>query len=260
MESGAESADNLLRYFCWREAFSKGRVSRRETTALNHTFGRERAMPVNKQDSTRHEDDKTMDEGDTLENGPTPRLDGLLPSDKQTGAVTMDALKIYVQAMMEMVTRCYQPLSMLYIAVDECAGLDRFRREDMGMVARAIMRCMQQETRNYDVIGRTDETDAYGLPSFLIVCPLMTETQAAQLAERLRATMTAYAVEAEQEWLTLSIGVSSLAIDVHTTDELMARTLSSLKRAQRQGGNQIARHTDFLRSIQEGNESRGDES
>jgi diguanylate cyclase (GGDEF)-like protein len=185
------------------------------------------------------------------------RLDGLLPSDPLTQAVTETALHIYIQSIMELVMRSNQSLSLIALAVDDNSMLQSFRPEDMGLVARAIIRCMQQETRSYDVIGRTDATDSHGLPTFLLVCPLMSESRAFALAERLRSMMTSYALEADQEWLAMSVGVTGLAIDVQTAEELTARALSALRVAKHQGSS-ILRHSDMIRRIQESSENYGD--
>lgn len=185
------------------------------------------------------------------------RLDGLLPSDPLTQAVTETALNIFIQTMMEMALRCNQPLSLVALAVDDNAMLQSFRKEDMGLVARAIIRCIQQETRSYDVIGRTDATDSFGLPTFLLVCPLMPEARAFALADRLRDMMTSYAIEADQEWLSISIGVTGLAMDVQTSEELIARAVSALRIAKRLGSS-IMRHSDLIRRIQESTENYGD--
>ncbi|MCS6777158.1 MAG: hypothetical protein RMJ43_05045 [Chloroherpetonaceae bacterium] len=163
------------------------------------------------------------------------RLDSLLPSDPHTQAVTEEALRAYVQSMMELVTRTNNPLTLIAFAIDENPMLTTFRREDMGLVGRAVVRCVQQETRTYDVIGQTDATDACGLPVFLLACPLMNESQARALAERLRNAMIAYAREADQAWLTLSFGLAGLTIDIQDARDLIARAIATLRRAQRRG-------------------------
>lgn len=178
------------------------------------------------------------------------RLDDLLPSDPHTQAVTEEALRVYVQSMMELVIRTNNTLTLMAFAVDENPMLTTFRREDMGLVGRAVVRCVQQETRTYDVIGRTDAIDPCGLPVFLLACPLMSELQTRALAERLRNAMVAYAREADQAWLTLSFGLAGLTVDVQDARDLITRATVTLRQAQRRG-NSIALYSVLQQHAQE---------
>ncbi|HLV81444.1 MAG TPA: hypothetical protein VKT32_14250 [Chthonomonadaceae bacterium] len=179
------------------------------------------------------------------------RLDLLLPHDPATGAVTPAAFQVYLSAMMEMIARAQLPLSLMAIAIDDSPALDFLGVEGIGLIGRAVVRCIRQETRVHDVVGSTAEKDVNGMPVFLIVCPLLSEERAAHLAERLRVTMTAYATDPERPWLTLSVGVASMALDAMDDESLLARAGAALRYAKRVGGGCVWRHTDTMRRIVE---------
>jgi GGDEF domain-containing protein len=187
-----------------------------------------------------------------------PRLDALLPQDSETGATAPAALRSYLNAMMEMAGRYAQPLAVLAIAVDTAAEansvLRRFGVEGARLIGQAIVRCLHQETRLHDVVGRAEEIGAYELPTFVVVCPLRDEAGAALLAERLCMAMTAYAAEPDCPWLTVSIGVAALAIDILVPEALLARAADALRYARRDKGGRVWRYTDTLRPTQSNNE------
>ncbi|HZT42286.1 MAG TPA: hypothetical protein VFA07_08850 [Chthonomonadaceae bacterium] len=177
------------------------------------------------------------------------RLDLLLPHDPETGAVTYPAFHIYLSAMMEMVSRTQHPLALMAISVDDSPALHFLGVEGIGLISRAVVRCIRQETRVHDVIGCTAEKDANGMPVFMIACPLLSEASAAALAERLRVAMTAYAADPERPWLTLSVGVAGMAIDSMDSESLVARAGAALRYARRMGGGCVWRHSDTMRRI-----------
>ncbi len=179
------------------------------------------------------------------------RLDLLLPADEETGAATMPAMQVYLDAMIELVGRHAQPLAVLCVCVDDSPLLRFFGAEGVRLIGKAVARCLRQETRAHDVVGRIETPGFQGAPAFMVVCPLLDEERAAALGERLRAAMTAQVSDREPPWLTLSIGVATLALDVTSSDELVSRAFDSLRRAQRVGGGRIWRHSDTIRTIVE---------
>ena len=181
----------------------------------------------------------------------TERLDTILPADPLTGAATSEALETYLSAMMLMTSRNAQPLTLLHIAVDDNERGNFLGVESVSLIGRAMARCMRQETRSHDVVGRAPENSAQGVPAFLLVCPLMTEEKASQLAERLRAAMTADGTAHSRSWLTVSVGIAGMAMDVSESASLIGRTMAATRRARQQGGNRIWRHSDTLRALVE---------
>lgn len=184
------------------------------------------------------------------------RLDHLLPLDADTGVTTHQATCVYIDAMIEMVSRHEQTLSLLSIAVDELHILRFLGVEGAALIGRAVARCLRQETRSHDVVGHADPEMAPDAFTFLVACPLLSEEQAGRLGERLRAAMTAHCGDANGPWLTLSVGVASLSLDVTESRTLVARSLESLRRARRAGGSRVWKHTDTRRTLMEKMENR----
>jgi GGDEF domain-containing protein len=179
------------------------------------------------------------------------RLDHLLPLDGDTGVTTHQATCVYIDAMIEMVSRNEQTLSLLSIAVDESHILRFLGAEGAALIGRAVARCLWQETRTHDVVGHADPEMAPDAFTFLVACPLLSEEKAGRLGERLRAAMTAHCGDANGPWLTLSVGVASLSLDVIDSRSLVARSLEALRRARRAGGSRVWRHTDTRRVLME---------
>jgi GGDEF domain-containing protein len=179
------------------------------------------------------------------------RLDTLLPADPLTSAVTYGAFRVYLQSIMDLMAREGGTLSVIALGVDDTPAVRFFGTEGAGLLGRAVVRCVRQESRSYDVLGRTRETDSHGIPTFLLACPLLNEERAAQLAERLCAAMVAQSAQDAIPWLTVSGGVASLALDMEDADAMLLRALSTLQGARRQGGGQVWRHSDTLRRLAE---------
>lgn len=180
------------------------------------------------------------------------RLDSLFPSDSAFGAVSYAAVVTYLTAMMEMVARHHLPLTLLRVGLNPASALHQIGTEGRQLVACAVARCLRQETRPYDVVGLADERPAGGIPSFLVVCPLMGEAQAASLAERLLQTMELPLSPVESPSMAFSIGIAAMALDAPDAEALMARALSEQRMASREGGG-IWRHSDTKRRIAEQN-------
>ncbi len=176
------------------------------------------------------------------------RIDMLMPSDTETCVADAHSVRVYLTAMMELAARVQQPLSVLTITVDNSPTAALFFEEDAGLVGRAIARCLRQETRTYDVIGRVAGEQGSPFPIFALVCPLMTEEQAARLGERLRETMRTYAADAEQSWLTLSVGAAAMALDTQDAEVLLAHGKFAARYAQGQGGDQVTRFSAAFRA------------
>jgi two-component system cell cycle response regulator len=182
------------------------------------------------------------------------RLDSLLPSDGDTGAVSHNAFRVALGALIDLMGRHAQPLTLLAIAADSSDTLRFLGESGVTLIGSAIARCLRQETRVHDIVGRADSKGACGSPEFLMVCPLMTEPLAAQFAERLREAMTLSAADRGTAWLTLSVGVASLSLDTQSADALIRRAEEALASAQRAGGGRVWSHTDSIRRIIERNQ------
>src|SRR5437016_5353018 len=117
---------------------------------------------------------------------PLVRLDSLLPRDAETGVATYEALRTYLGASMDLMARHGQPLTLLVIAPDASETLLSLGDGGARLIRAAIARYLRQETRIHDVVGRGPGDGAHGVPSFLLVLPLIAEPLGAQFAERLR--------------------------------------------------------------------------
>jgi GGDEF domain-containing protein len=195
-----------------------------------------------------------MDERDSRVDATLPvRLDSLLPSDGETGAVSYSAFRVALGALMDLMGRHGLPLTILTIAADPSDTLQFLGESGARLIGSAIARWLRQETRIHDVVGSAGSEGACRTPTFLLACPLMTEPVAAQFAERLREAMTLSAVDQGTAWLTLSVGVASLSIDTHSPESLIFRAKEALASAQRIGGGRVWSHSDTLRRIVERN-------
>jgi GGDEF domain-containing protein len=176
------------------------------------------------------------------------RIDMLMPADAETCVADAHSVRVYLTAMMELSNRVQKPLSLLTITIDPSPTAELFFAEDAGLVGRAIARCLRQETRAYDVIGRVEGETGSPYPVFVLVCPLMSEEQAAGLGDRLRATMRTYAADAAQDWLTLSAGAAGMALDTADAECLLRHGQFAVRQAQSQGGDQVCRFSQVFRS------------
>lgn len=186
------------------------------------------------------------------------RLDALFSDDPETGAVPTEALMCYTEAMMEMVSRYGQTLAVLNVGMDtgtESSSVLRFfGAAGALLIGRAIVRCLHQETRIYDVVGRAEADFLEERPSFFVVCPLMDENRAAKLAERLRAAMTAYASEPDYPWLIISVGIAAATLEAQDARTLLSHASEALRSARTIPGGGIWKHSDTVRRIMENNE------
>ena len=171
------------------------------------------------------------------------RLDAILPADPETGAVTPDALEIYLDSMLTMTSRAGQPLSIISLSLDDTSVARFLGEEGATLISRAAARCIKQETRPHDVVGRL-MTSTGELPVFVIICPLLSEEGAAKLATRLHAAMKLNSEANGGAWLTFSIGVTAHSLDITSADDFLSRASSTLLRAKRNGGGRVWKHSD----------------
>ena len=177
------------------------------------------------------------------------RLDSLLPDDPATGVTTYEAFRVYLGGFMDLMARHGQPLSLLAIAADPSETLRRLGANGALLIASAIARCLRQETRLYDVVGRGETDEAQGSYAFLVALPMTSETLARPFAARLREAMTISTGNLGGPWLTLSVGIASLSLETDSPEKLILRSRQALAGAQRSGGDCIWGHADTVRRI-----------
>ena len=102
-------------------------------------------------------------------------------------------------------------------------------------VLRTIARCLSDNIRDVDIIGR------YGGEEFGIILPETDFHDAKIAAERLRARVAEHVVITMHGLLsvTISLGVAVLSDDIKTLYELLDRADQALLRAKRSGRNQV---------------------
>lgn len=171
------------------------------------------------------------------------RLDSLLPVDSETGAADFESLRTYLGAFMDMMARHAQPLTLMMIAPDPNETTKVLGHQGTALIRAAIARCLRQETRIHDVVGRAPSDGEHDAPAFLLVLPLMAEASATKFAQRLIEEMSVAACAEGRPWLTLSVGLASLTLESETPDTLVARARLALANAQRTGGDRISNHT-----------------
>ncbi len=180
---------------------------------------------------------------------PLERLDSLLPADAECGVATNEAFRVYLGGFIDLMARHGQPLTLLTIAPDASDSLRLLGAQGARLIGAAIARCLRQETRIYDVIGRGSTAGPYGAPAFLLVLPMMTEALARPFAERLRDAMTISTGDIGRTWLTLSVGIASLSLETDAPDTLILRAQEALASAQRCGGDRVWSHADTVRRL-----------
>src|SRR5258708_1101834 len=103
------------------------------------------------------------------------RRDSLLPADPETGVTAYEPFRVYLGGFIDLMARHGQPLTLLMIAPDSSETLRLLGTKGARMIGAAIARCLRQETRLYDVIGRGRSVGPHGAPVFLLARPMMTE-------------------------------------------------------------------------------------
>lgn len=164
------------------------------------------------------------------------RLDLLLPAHADTGVATEEGLRAYLWAMEGMVSRHGLPLSILCVRAQETPLLTFLGGEGRQLIARAVARCLRQETRGYDVVGVVDDPVSPAGSAFAIVCPMLNADRAATMAARLCRAMAFHSEEEDRTWLTISIGVAEMGLDLDGPDALIARGMEALHASEENGG------------------------
>ncbi len=178
---------------------------------------------------------------------PAGRFDMLLPADEETLAVDEKAASIYLRAMIDMVGRTQQPLTLACVAADELPLISFLGPDATALIGKAMVRCMRQETRDYDVVSRLHVP---GMPLvFIITCPMQGEDKVKQLTHRLQLAMTAVSPRGEAPWLSVSAGIASLSLDASDAESLRSRAVAALRRGRASGPGTLWTHGDTLNML-----------
>jgi diguanylate cyclase (GGDEF)-like protein len=157
--------------------------------------------------------------------------------DALTGLYNRGAIFDILRKEMARQEREHQPLSLML------ADLDHFKRinDSYGHLAgdavlREVAQRMSAVLRPYDALGR------YGGEELLVVLPACDERGAAEVAERIRASVAASTIVTEQGNIaaSVSIGVVVTAVtNAHSCNDLIRTADIALYRAKEKGRNRV---------------------
>ncbi len=132
-----------------------------------------------------------------------------------------------------------RPLTLCIIDVDLFKPInDRYGHISGDEVLRRIGALVRQQARSGDIAARI------GGEEFALLLPECTLEDAIATAERLRASVEAarFPLDGEDQRLTISIGVATLADGCDSRGALMAAADAALYRAKDEGRNRVCRH------------------
>ena len=134
------------------------------------------------------------------------------------------------------------PVGVLIIDIDRFKMVnDRFGHLIGDAVLRSVGKCLAAEVREYDTVAR------FGGEEFVAVLPAADDAAALVIAERLRSRVSQLRVSAltdagdpaEDDWLAVSIGVSSSPTDGVELSDLLHAADGALYRAKAAGRNRV---------------------
>ena len=138
----------------------------------------------------------------------------------------------------ERVSRYAGSLGLLMLDIDNFKDVnDRYGHPAGDLVLREVARIVKEGVRTVDVVGR------YGGDEFMAILPQTAIDDARMLAERLRLSVEASALEAHGAVIrvTVSVGVAEYpAADVGSADDLIRLADQALYRAKQGGRNRVA--------------------
>lgn len=157
------------------------------------------------------------------------------------------------QRLQEEVTRAQredQPIAVLYIDVDHFKNInDKYGHLNGDIVLKTVSLLLKQGLRLSDVLGR------FGGEEFIAILPNTTESEAIQIAERLRLIIAGKGVQITSQedslMVTVSIGItciqpqSTSTID-QTIEQLLSQADIALYRAKAQGRNFVVSYDNSV--------------
>lgn len=160
------------------------------------------------------------------------RLDQLAGTDALTGAWNRRHFHEVLPQELERAARYGHPLSLLVIDLDLFKSVnDRFGHLTGDRVLQEVADCVRANLRKVDSLTR------WGGEEFVVLLPDTTAHNAALLAERIRASIAARAIDGPGH-VTTSIGAAQLGAD-ETWEQWLARADAALYRAKQAGRNRV---------------------
>ncbi len=156
--------------------------------------------------------------------------------DALTGTYNRAAALRRLEEELDRARRDHKPLSLLMMDIDHFKKINDTYGHLVGdAVLKETVRRMQSVVRSYDVVGR------FGGEEFLVILPSADEKIAVQVAERIRAAVSAHPVtdDAVSVTLTLSAGVATAESASSGVDALIQSADVALYEAKRTGRNRV---------------------
>ena len=179
----------------------------------------------------------------TLQRGALVReLETAATTDAKTGLLNAVAWEQVARRELSRAERDGTPVAFLIVDIDRFKLVnDRFGHVAGDTVLRGVGRCLQNEVREYDTVGR------FGGEEFVAVLPEADVSAALVVAERLRScvhemrisTMLGSSEVPADDLMAVSIGVACSPVDGTEFEELLVAADSALYRAKAAGRNRV---------------------
>lgn len=161
------------------------------------------------------------------------RILELTRTDPLTGAANRRWLAQRLDEELARALRHGEVCSVVLADMDHFKGInDRFGHLIGDEVLRSFVTIAKQVVRPYDLVAR------YGGEEFVLLLPNCGESEAAEVAERLRLQLAASRLEEVQEQITASFGVA-VALPGENSDDVLRRADRSLYAAKSGGRNRV---------------------
>lgn len=160
------------------------------------------------------------------------RLKDKSVTDGMTGLLNKEYLKERVAEEIIRSNRHGYPMSFMMIDVDHFKTYnDTFGHEEGDKALKTVGAVLKESLRGDDVPAR------YGGEEFSILLPRTTSDEAATIAERIRKGIEE--TDFVKREVTVSIGIASFSLELHSTDDLIAAADKALYDAKRRGRNNV---------------------
>jgi two-component system cell cycle response regulator len=191
------------------------------------------ALLVSLRDITRRKHDERMiqEQQEKLRQA-NLQLQALATTDGLTGLKNHRSFKERLEEEFQRATRYHQTLSLVLLDVDRFKQFnDTYGHPEGDEVLRTVARVLLANTRTTDLVAR------YGGEEFVVLLPLTSLDDAAEMAERLRRAL------AETAWphrsITASFGVATRSADTPDAAALTAHADEALYRSKQRGRDRV---------------------
>ncbi len=165
-------------------------------------------------------------------------LQGLAYTDDLTNLPNHRSLRRHLADELKRAARHHRHVSLTMMDLDEFKSVnDRYGHPVGNQVLVRVAEVLRRNLRDTDIVAR------YGGEEFAVLCPETARSQAAEVAERMRAAIeaTVFAAGPDAEVrLTLSAGVATYPEDAEDDSALVSAADLALYEAKRAGKNRVA--------------------